>query len=303
MKQTEDRQARQRRAEPRLFRPTLSAGHALAIRPESLNQSWVYKGALENDRTEDGIAIITIHGPLEHHESYWWDSYDSILARIEDAILGEDLVKEYKSAWWRDDEECPAPTPARAIVLRIDSPGGEAAGATYAHRRIRALRKKYGVPFYAYADEMVCSAAYELASACDEIWLPDTGMVGSIGVIATLFDRTEQNKMIGLNIELVTSGACKADNHADRVIDDAIRGRIQKRVDDLALVFWRVVAKARGTSPRAIAELEANVFIGHEAVDVGIADGVAGWNKFLRIVGRTLDTQPEMNVATNVVTT
>lgn len=286
-----------------MFHPTLAAGHALAIRPEALNMSWAYKGALANDRTENGIAIVTIQGPLEHHESWWWDSYESILARIEDACTGEDLVKEYSAAWWHDQDDAPAACPARAVVLRIDSPGGEAAGATYAHRRIRALRKKFGVPFYAYADEMVCSAAYELASACDEIWLPDTGMVGSIGVIATLFDRTEQNKMIGLNIELVTSGACKADNHADRVIDDAIRARIQKRVDDLALVFWRVVAKARGTSPRAIADLEANVFIGRDAVDVGIADGVCGWNRFLNIVGRSLDAQPEMNVATEAVAT
>lgn len=232
---------------------------------------------------------MTIHGPLEHHKTYWWDSYECILQRVEDAMTGMDMVRldefrnRYSRGWEPKD-----PVPASAVVLRIDSPGGEAAGATHAHRRLRKLRAKYNVPLYAYADEMAASAAYELACAADEIWLPDTGTVGSIGVIATLFDRTEQNKRTGFNIELVTSGARKADNHADRVITDEVRQRIQDRVMHLANIFWGVVAKARGVSPKAVAALEAGVFLGSDAVDVGIADGVASWEGFLRMVASSL---------------
>lgn len=174
--------------------------------------------------------------------------------------------------------------PARAVILRIDSPGGEAAGAADAHRTIRRLKKKHGCPLFAYANETAASAAYELACACDEIWLPDTGTVGSIGVIATLYDRTGQNRKLGLNVELVTSGERKADGHADRPLTDDIRGRMQERVDDLAQVFWSVVANARGTNVKSIAALEAAVFTGQKAVDVGIADGVATWNRFLKTV-------------------
>lgn len=272
-----------------MFRPR---SDYLAIEPRALDFSYLYTGQVLNDRTEDGIAIVTVNGPLEHHATWWWDSYEAILERVEGALTGQDIVRqdEYRNGWREDYEPMPA-MPARAIVLCFDSPGGEAAGATYAHRKLRKLRKQYNVPFYAYANETACSAAYELACACDELWLPDTGTVGSIGVIATLFDRTKMNEKDGLNIELITSGEQKADGHADRPIDDGVRSRMQGRVDALANIFWSVVAKRRGTTPKAVAGLEAGVFLGQDAVDVGIADGIAGWDKFLRIVARSLDSQ------------
>lgn len=278
------------RAEPRRFRSEARVGELLAIEPRCLDFSYLFTGIGANERTDDNIAIVRINGPLEHHETFWWDSYESILQRVEDAMSGNDICRahEYMNGW-RDGFEPMAPIPASAVVLCIDSPGGEAAGATYAHRKLRKLRAKYNVPLYAYANEMACSAAYELACAADEIWLPDTGTVGSIGVIATLYDRTEQNSKVGLNIELITSGEYKADNHADRPLDDDIRARMRARVMSLATIFWDVVAKSRGCSPQAVAGLEAGVFIGQDAVDVGIADGVASYDRFLRTVGQTIN--------------
>ena len=247
-----------------------------------------------NERTADGVEIVTIHGPLDHHASWWWDSYDAILARVEGAMTGQFIAEQHK--WrnsWKDDYQPLDPTPARAVILRIDSPGGDAAGATYAHRKLRKMRAQYDIPLYAYADEMACSAGYEIACAADEIWLPDTGVVGSIGVIATMFDRTGANEKAGVDVELVTSGEYKADGHADRPLTSDILGRTQQRVDELADVFFSVVAEARGTTPSAIAGLQAATFCGHVAVDVGVADGVAGWDRFLKTVTRTLDSNDE----------
>ena len=271
-----------------MFRPR---SDYLAIEPRALDFSYLYTGVVPTDRTEDGIAIVTVHGPLEHHATWWWDSYESIVERVEDAITGQDVVKydEWRNGW-RDDYEPAVAMPARAVVLCIDSPGGEAAGCGQAHKRLRTLRKQYNVPLYAYADETACSAAYEIACACDEIWLPETGTVGSIGVIATLFDRTKMNEKDGLNVELITSGEYKSDGHADRVIDDGVRSRMQARVDTLAGIFWRIVARRRETSPKAVAGLQAGVFLGQDAVDVGIADGVSGWRSFLQMVGKSLET-------------
>lgn len=253
--------------------------------------SFLYTGIKPNYRTASGITVVTVNGPLEHHATFWWDSYESILERLEDAFTGDDICRQmmYADGIWPGDPvpegyEMPQPGPPRAVVVAFDSPGGEAAGATWAHRRIQKLRKKYDIPLFAFAREMACSAAYELASACDEIWLPDTGQVGSIGVIATLFDRTGANEKAGLVVELITSGEYKSDNHADRPIDDGVRERITYRVMQLADIFWNVVAKSRGTSPEAVKALQAGVFVGQDAVDVGIADGVAEWNRFLGIV-------------------
>lgn len=286
----------QARQHPRRFRAEINVGEMLAMRPEAVEFSYLYTGCVANSRTKSNVAIVTINGPLEHHATFWWDSYESILQRVEDAMQGVDIVKEHEARTrvmnWGDlpEEYAPIePVIPVAVVLCVDSPGGEAAGATYAHRRLRRLRKLYDVPLYAYANETACSAAYELACAADEIWLPDTGTVGSIGVIATMFDRTRQNEKIGLNIELVTSGELKADGHADRPLTDEVLARMQTRVYQLANVFWGVVAKSRGTNAKSVAALEAGVFTGQDAVDVGIADGVCGWSKFLTIVANSAD--------------
>ena len=260
-------------------------GRALAIDPKAIDFSWVYSCSPPNMRTPEGIEIVSIDGPLEHKSGFWFDSYEDILDRIEGGCTGE--AEQVNHAWAHRLEEgyqlIPM-TPAKAIVLRWNSPGGEAAGATAAQKRIVELRRQYGIPIYSFADELACSAAYELACGADEIWGNESSVLGSVGVIATAFDRTEQNKMIGFGVELITSGAFKADGHPDRKLDDGIRGRIQQRVDALAEIFFQVVAGARDTNARAVADLQAATFLGYEAVEIGLADGVAEWNEFLRIV-------------------
>jgi signal peptide peptidase SppA len=258
--------------------------------PQAVDFSYLYTGCVPNDRTEDNIAIVTVNGPLEHHATWYWDSYESIACRIEAAMTGADMMRG-------DQTDAEGGTPASAVVLCIDSPGGEAAGSAAVHRKIRKLRARYDIPIYAYANETAASAAYAVASAADEIWLPDTGTVGSIGVIATLYDRTAQNEKTGLNIELITSGEYKADGHADRPITDDVRGRMQVRVDALAGVFWSFVAKARGTNAKSIAGLQAGVFLGQAAVDVGIADGVATWGRFMKMVRGSIETTDQLTGA------
>jgi ClpP class serine protease len=72
------------------------------------------------------------------------------------------------------------------------------------------------------------------------------------------------------------------------VLDDGIKGRIQQRVDELAAIFFQVVADARETTPEAIADLQAATFLGKEAVRQGVADGIADWDSFLEIVAKSL---------------
>ena len=249
-------------------------------------------------RTDTGIAVIGVSGPLEHHASWCWDSYERILCSVEEAMCGADMARLHEQAnWWKDDFE-PLPEdqwmPARAVVLNVDSPGGEAAGTMAAHRKLRQLRNHYKIPLFAFANETACSAAYAIASAADAIFLPDIATIGSIGVVATLFDRTLQNEKDGVVVELVTSGEYKADGHADRPLTDGIRERMQYRVDKLAGVFWGVVARARTRatgklmSARTVAGLQAGVFIGSDAVDVGIGDVVCEWDECLERIEESL---------------
>lgn len=213
-------------------------------------------------------------------------------------MSGQDVKDAYeRKNWWREgyeplpDDQC---MPARAVLLNVDSPGGEAAGTMAAHRKLRSLRKQYRVPMFGFSNETACSAAYALISACDGIYLPDIARVGSIGVVATLFDRTKANSNEGLLVELITSGEYKSDGHADRPLTDGIRERMQYQVDLLAGVFWDTVARARTratgvkVTPKYVASLQAGVFIGADAVDAGIADAVCDWDEALERVRASL---------------
>lgn len=212
------------------------------------------------DLLEGGVAVVPVSGPLEHHPTWCWDSYDDIGARVALALAADEV---------------------RALVLRIDSPGGVVAGSFELHRTIRRLRARHGKPVLAYADELAASAAYALACAADEIWLPDTGTVGSVGVILALLDTTEANRKAGVRVELVTSGQRKADTQPDRKLTSPIVRRAQDRVDYFAGIFVDLVAKARGLKRRDVSALEAGVYSGAAALEVGLADGVAGWSAFL----------------------
>lgn len=257
--------------ESRIFCERSDGRRVFALHPKAVGQSFDTPELGPAEVREDGIAIVSVCGPLEHHRSWMFDSYDDILSRVEAAL--------------RLDE-------TRALVMCFDSPGGDAAGATEAHRKIRRLRKKYGKPVYSYANESAYSAAYELACAADELWLPDTGGVGSVGVIAMVMSQDRANTKAGIDIRLITSGSEKADSHPDRPLTDEIVGRMQERVDYLAEVFFGVVAESRGMTVQAVKDLEAGVFHGSIALEKGLADGVAGWDKFLSLIGRAISSAP-----------
>ncbi len=211
----------------------------------------------------DGVAVLAVTGPLEHHQSWLWTSYEALVAQIERAVTHGDV---------------------RALILKIDSPGGVAAGMGEAHKAIRALSKKYGIPIYAYADEMACSAAYHLASACAEVWTSEAGVLGSVGVILCTIDETKALEKAGVAVRYVVTGARKADMHPGQPVTDDVLDVAQAKVDYLGALFFKAVAKARGLAPKAVEGLQAAVFHGPAAVAAGLADGVAGWDAFFQYV-------------------
>jgi capsid assembly protease len=213
--------------------------------------------------TEAGVTIVTICGPLEHHPGGWFDCYDSIAERAEAAFC--------------DDE-------SSAVVLAVDSPGGLAAGTFELHKKLKRLREKYDKPIYAYANETICSAAYAIASAADEIWLPNEGAVGSIGVIGSLVDVTEANRKAGIKVVYLTTGARKADGRPDRKLTPEIIKAQMEHIDHYGSIFFRSVSKARGMSVEDVVRLEAGVFFGKKAVRAGLADGVASWDSFIATI-------------------
>lgn len=269
--------------EPQLFEATGPA----AILPDALRRRWSARVPLA--RGADGwslpygmmgdVAVVSIDGPLMQRGGWWFDGHDAVVDRCRAAL------SDVKS---------------RALVLKINSPGGLVAGCFEAVRAIRAAGVAARKPVVAYVDEQACSAAYALACAASKIYTPPTGQLGSIGVISVLYDRTAANAAEGLNVRVIASGAQKADGHPDTPLTDDVVQREQAVVDQLAQRFAGIVAEARGMKPDAVLALEAGCLWGADAVTKGLADGVCTFEECCaRATGAAAPTTRMTGLAAN----
>lgn len=245
----------------------------LAIRPEAIGLLWPI-APMSSEVTDNGICVLKICGPLEHKYAGYFDSYESILERFEGALCDDDV---------------------KGIILDIDSPGGEVNGLQETVRKMVALKRQYGKPVCTYVDEECYSAAYALACAADDIYLPESGGCGSVGVLATLCDRTQATRDAGLRIEVIRSGTRKAEGHPDIPLSDSVIGRVQKRVDQLAKQFFKLVNKTRGVSMKDLKSLQGATVFGQKAVDVGLATAVMNFDQTVALLEEFLDISPVSN--------
>lgn len=167
----------------------------------------------------------------------------------------------------------------KTILLDIDSPGGQVAGVFDLADRIFEARKKKKI--IAVANESAFSAAYLLASGSDRIYLPRTGQVGSIGVIAVHVDVSEYDKKVGLGYTLLKAGKQKDHFNPHKPLGSEARQSAQRHVDRLMAMMCETIGRNRNISPYSIKGTEAGLFMGADAVKIGLADGVRTFGEVL----------------------
>jgi signal peptide peptidase SppA len=213
--------------------------------------------------TRGSVAIIPIIGSIVPRGGYFssWSSAASI------ATIAKDLTVAIED-----------PT-VEAIVLNIDSPGGDITGVSELATYIYESRGKK--PIVAYVYGLGASAAYWIATAADRIVAADTSEVGSIGVVSTYTDWSEWDKKNGLKeIEIVSSQSPKKRLSPS---SEAGRAEVQKIVDDLADIFISAVARHRGvTSDKVVSDFgEGGVMVASRALSAGMIDEVGSLEKIL----------------------
>lgn len=159
-----------------------------------------------------------------------------------------------------------------AIVIAFDSPGGHTAGIEEACDAINEARKNK--PVLAYADGLTDSAAYWLASQCDEIFATKSADVGCIGAYIAFLDQSRAAEMAGLRVELFKSGKYKAMGEPGTTLSDEQRELLQARVDTIANKFKTAVVAGR---KRDISEdvMQGQSFSATDALAAGLIDSVA----------------------------
>ncbi len=246
-----------------------------AVDPKAFGMFFMGGGDRETE-LEGNVAIVHIEGPLEQKQSWCFDSYEGILARFKAAL---------------DDAG------AQSVVLKIDSPGGDVDGLMSCVKEMQLAKAASGKPVYAFANELAASAAYALAMAADEVYLPENGGLGSIGVISMLCEQTKKDKRDGYKIEVIATGERKPDGNPHIEVSDGARKRVTKRVNDLGQVFFQLVADTRGISVEEVQGLQADVFFGADAVSKKLADGVMSFTDVLEAAQADGESQPAVTQA------
>lgn len=226
----------------------------LAVEPQAFLELFYLPDDPAENRIVGDCAVVDIKGPLSSTRDGWYDSYEAILERTAAACSSE----------------------ARNVLLNLDTPGGDASGCFECARELRAMCAAAKKPLLAYA-ERANSAGYALASAASSITVGETATAGSIGVISVRADYSAINTARGLRVAFITSGARKGDGHPDKPITDEEIEAEQGIVDDLAGLFFQLVADHRGVKPAAIEALQARVLLGRGAVKAGLADQVGSF--------------------------
>lgn len=197
------------------------------------------------------VAVVPVTGPVFR--------YANLMTEISGATSLDLLARDFNAAL--EDSA------VSAIVLNIDSPGGQATGIAEFAQMVRAGSARKEV--VAYVDGSAASAAYWIASAARRVVMSKTAMVGSIGAVVAI----DTNRTKAGVVEIVSAQSPK--KRADVATDEG-RAQIQTLIDAMAQVFIDDVAANRGVSvEKVLADFgQGDMRLGAQAVALGMADQI-----------------------------
>jgi len=161
-----------------------------------------------------------------------------------------------------------------AIVLDVDSPGGQVAGIEELSRKIYEARGKK--PIVAVANHTMASAAYWIGTSAEKVIVSPSGDVGSIGVFAAHWDESAALEMDGLKLTLISEGKYKTEGNPYQPLTEeahsAIRGLVKEAYD----AFVKAVARNRGVNIDEVRDGfgEGRVVGSSQAIKMHMADQI-----------------------------
>jgi protease-4 len=205
---------------------------------------------------EDKVAVLVAQGAI----------VDGTESRS--AVGGDSLARLIRAA--REDER------VKAVVLRIDSPGGSA-WASEVIRRELELTRDAGKPVVASMSSVAASGGYWIATGADEIWASPASLTGSIGIFALLPNFAEPLDRLGITIDGVATSPLAGAFDPRRPLEPQAANALQLGIEHGYRRFLETVAKARDMS---IAEVETiargRVWTGESASKLGLVDELGG---------------------------
>lgn len=162
----------------------------------------------------------------------------------------------------------------KAVVLRINSPGGTVTCSETMYRLVRRFKEKTGKVVIAAAQEVSASGGYMVALSADRIVATPTSVVGSIGVIFQTFHVEQTLGFIGVKVETIKSGELKDMGSPFRSMNERDRKVIEDMVEGFYARFVGLLRERRGLTDEATLKTatDGRVFTGEQALALGLVD-------------------------------
>jgi signal peptide peptidase SppA len=272
---------------PQMIAPAAGAAVLAALVPGAHLRGWEGEAeVVERDGraygVDAGLAVIPVVGELVHRGGAMdamsgVTSYQALADMVSDAL---------------------ADSSVSAVLLDIDSPGGEAAGCLDFSEWLASQR---GVkPIWASVNQLACSAAYAIASAADRIFIGEDGLAGSIGVAWYHVDVSQALSKSGVKVTYVFEGARKVDGAPELPLSAEAMASVKQRQRGIYERFCALVARNRGLSMEAVMGTEAGVFRGRDALAAGLADAIATYEEaVMALATQTAPVGAQMSAAAN----
>lgn len=170
----------------------------------------------------------------------------------------------------------------KAIVLRINSPGGAVGPSQEIYDEVKAAAAVK--PLVVSMGSVAASGGYYIAVPAQRILANPGTITGSIGVIMQFTNVEDLLEKVGLKNEVVKSGRHKDIGSPVRPMSDADRKILQSLIDDVYAQFVEAVAEARGMNPAKVRQLaDGRIFTGRQALEAGLVDELGGFKDAIRV--------------------
>jgi protease-4 len=189
-------------------------------------------------------------------------------------VGGDSTAKLIRDARYDDD--------VKAVVVRVDSPGGSMFASEQIYRELKALREA-GKPVIVSMSSVAASGGYYIATAADEIWASPTTITGSIGVFATIPTFQDTLAKLGVRVDGVGTTPLSGDFRLDRPLGPAARDILQAGVDNAYALFLDRVAESRHKSAAEIDAVgQGRVWAGPDALTRGLVDALGTFDQAVK---------------------
>ncbi|MEN2283554.1 signal peptide peptidase SppA [Algoriphagus sp. SE2] len=229
----------------------------------------------KNITSKNRIAVIIAEG-------------DIVSGSAEGFISSDKFAKEIRKA--RKDKNI------KAIVLRVNSPGGSVLASEVIWREMSEAKK--AKPVYVSMGEVAASGGYYISTPADTIVAQPNTITGSIGIFGLWFNAQELlNDKMGITTDVVETGELSDFMNPTREITDVERRIMQTSVEKGYETFISRVSDGRGMSPEAVKEVASGrVWTGNQAIERGLVDILGGLDDTIELAAERINAGDDYRV-------